>query len=79
MNAYIWNLRKVVQMNLFAKAEIEIHRHTGQNVWTLGWGSGGKRWYEQIFELTYTLLYKKQITNKNLLNSTRNSSLLWQT
>ena len=69
--AYMWNLKKGVQMNLFTKQK-QSHRCRKQTYGSQGKRGGGINW--EIGIDIYTLSYIKQITNENLLYSTGNSS-----
>ena len=67
----MWNLKKKVQMNLFTKQK-QSHRCRKQSYgYQGGWGVG-INW--EIGINVYTLVYIKQITNKDLLYSTGNST-----
>ena len=60
----------MIQMNLFTK-EKPIHR-LRERTYGYGGEGGGREWEVGID--IYTLLYLKQITNKDLLYSTGNSA-----
>ena len=67
----MWNLKKKGTNELIYKIEVESQMQK-TNLWLPGnKGWGGINW-ETGIDL-YTLLYIKQITNKNLLYSTSNS------
>ena len=65
---YMWNLKKMIQMNLFTKQK-QTHRYKKQT-W-LPKGRGG-RINQESGIIIYTLLYIKQVNNKDLLYSTGN-------
>ena len=69
---YMWTLKKMIQMNLLIKQK-QSHRCRKQTYGYQGVRGGGINW--EIGIDIYTLLYIKQITNKDLLYSTRNSTL----
>ena len=65
----ICGIKKKIRMNLFTRKK-QTHRHRKQ---TYGYqGGGGINW--KIGNDIYTLLYIKQITDKDLLYSTGNST-----
>ena len=68
----MWNLKKIIQMNLFTKQK-QTHRHREELMVTRGerWG-GGIDWEFGIDR--YTLLYSNYTTNKDLLYSTGNTA-----
>ena len=69
--AYMWNLKKGTN-ELIYKTEIESEMQKTK-LWLPGQkGRGGIHW--EIGIDIYTLLYMKQITNKDLLYSTGNST-----
>ena len=70
--AYMWNLEKIVQMNLFTKQK-QSHRHREQTYGYQGEKElGGMS--QEIGTDIYILLYMNQITNKNILYNTGNSA-----
>ena len=71
VTAYMQTLKKVVQMNLFTKQK-QSHRCRKQIYGYWGEKEGGINW--EIGIDIYTLLYTKQITNKDLLYGTGNST-----
>ena len=69
----MWNLKKMIQMNLVTKQK-QIHRHRKQT-YGYQWGQQGGGEINQEFEINiYTLLYIKQLNNKDLLYSIGNYS-----
>ena len=69
---YMWNLKKMIQMNLFTKQK-QNHRCRKQTYSYQG-VRGGARINWEIGTDIYTLLYIKQITNKDLVYSTGKST-----
>ena len=70
--AYMWNLKKNDTNELIYKTEIESQMQK-TNLWLPGGKHGGGINWEIGIDI-YTLLYIKQITNKDLLYSTGNST-----
>ena len=68
---YMQDLRKIIQMNVFTKHK-QTHRHRGKKVYSYQRGvEGGRRRHNQKFGIIiYTLLYTKQVINKDLLCNT---------
>ena len=68
----MWNLKKIVQMNLFTKQK-QTHRFRERTYGYReeGWGEGID--WEFGIDM-YTQLYLKEITNKDLLYSTGNAT-----
>ena len=73
--AFTWTLKKMIQMNLFTKHK-QTHRHRKQ---TYGYQRGKEVGGINLeFGINrHTLLYIKQINNKDLLYSTGNHSISW--
>ena len=67
----MWNLKKMVQMNLFANQK-QSHRCRKQLSHYQGKGGGVVNWETEIDR--YTLLYIKQVTSEDLVYSTGNST-----
>ena len=67
----MWNLKKMVQMNLFAKQK-QSHRCRKQSSRYQGKGGGVVNWEIEIDR--HTLLYIKQVTSEDLVYSTGNSA-----
>ena len=61
---YMWNLKKMVQMNLFTKQKQS--QRCRKQFYGYQERSGGRDKWEIGLDI-YTLLYVKQITNKDLL------------
>ena len=70
MISHMRNQKRIIQMILFTKQK-QTHRLRDELTATRGKG-GGIDWEFEID--MYTLLYLKQITNKDLLYSTENSA-----
>ena len=72
--AYMWNLEKMmIQTNLYTKQK-QTHRHRKQT-YSYQRGKGGWGGINQEFGINiYTLLYMKEVNNKDLLYSTGNST-----
>ena len=70
VKSYMWNL-KIIQMDLLTKQK-QTHKRRKQ---PYGSQKGGRGGINQEFVINrYTLLYIKQINNKDPLNSTENST-----
>ena len=65
----MWNLIKMIQMNLFTKQK-QVHRSLNQT-YSYQRGNVEGRGKSGVWDETYKLLHKKQITNKDMY-STRN-------
>ena len=72
-SAYMWNLKTKGTNELIYKTEVE-----SQRLVTVSLSSKGKGWGQGLNQELginiYTLLYIKQVTNKDLLYSTGNST-----
>ena len=66
--AYMWNLKKKIQMNLFTKQK-QTHRFRERT-----YGDPRERITREFGIYMYTLLYLKWITHKILLCTTGNSA-----